>query len=277
MSEPPDPPASLDQRPAEYPLTKWHRDLEAAVVKLRGRPRSCGLNAIRCLRRSWVIAPLDPEMALFRAITAEEEAATALIAALQQRRYPGASNLKPRSHPHKAGLTPFLRIIERFLGGIEFPAPQVTLKNDGPVPRIDIRIPVPGGLFAVPDEPLNGITHQEEDARLTVLDFSEQAQEYAVEQGSADMLSVIRAEANLRNELLYATDEGIAVVVDVDTALIARRRPVFILLVLTIMILQTSVHQLFAVQVLRSYLRALKALPDDTFDYEAALARARHP
>lgn len=277
MVEPPDRPASLHQRPVEYPLTQWHRDLETAVAKLKGRPRSCGLNAIRCLRRSWVIADLDPEMALFRALTAEEEAATALIFALQQRRYPGASNLKPRSHPHKAGLTPFLRIIERFLGEIEFPAPEVTLKSDGLVPRIDIRIPVPGGLFAVPDEPLNGITHQEEGARLTVLDFSEQAQEYAVERGLADMLSVVRSEANLRNELLYATDKGITVVEDVEPALVARRRPVFILLVLTIMILQTSMHQLFVVQVLQSYLRALKALPDDAFDYEAALSRARRP
>ena len=224
-----------------------------------------------------MIAPLDPEMALFRAITAEEEAATALILALQQKRYPGASNLKHKSHPHKAGLTPFLRVIERFLAEVKFPAPQVILKSDGQVPRIDISLPAPGGLVAVPDEPLNGITHKEGDGGPTVLDFGEQAQRYAAEQGVADMLTVIHDEANFRNRLLYATDEGIPVADNVDPALIARGRPVFILLSLTMIILQTPKHQLFAVQVLQSYLQALKAIPEGAFDYEAALAKARRP
>lgn len=277
MTAPEDQTANSCQRPAEYPFTNWNRKLEEAVGKLRGRPRHCALNATRCLRRSWLIAPLDPEMALFRAITAEEEAATALILALQQKRYPGASNLKHHSHPHKAGLTTFLRVIERFLAEVKFPVAQVTLKSDGQVPRIDVGISVPGGLVAMLDEPLNGITHEEEDAGHIILNFSEQSQKYAAERGAADMLTAIRSEANIRNQLLYASDEGIAVAEDVDPALIARRRPVFILLALTVMILQTPMHQLFAVQVLRSYLLALKAIPEDAFDYEAALTKARRP
>ncbi len=56
----------------------------------------------------------------FRAITAEEEAATALIFALQRRRYPRANELDSYKHAHKAGLTPFLRAIESIADSDEF-------------------------------------------------------------------------------------------------------------------------------------------------------------
>lgn len=56
---------------------------------------------------------IDPAMALFRAITAEEEAATALLRALQVRRYADAGKLLPRDHLQKAAVYPYLRAITK--------------------------------------------------------------------------------------------------------------------------------------------------------------------
>jgi hypothetical protein len=67
------------------PLDDFQLALEALSQKLAGRPRHSAANAFRTLRRAWKIAEIDPEIALFLAITAEEEAATALMVSLQSR------------------------------------------------------------------------------------------------------------------------------------------------------------------------------------------------
>jgi hypothetical protein len=216
-------------------------------------------------------------MALFRAITAEEEAATALIFALKQRGYPGAEKLKPRDHSHKAGIAPFLRTIEAMLAELRVPTPTVQLKSEGEYPRIDLHflsenLGLPPGSKTTPDEPLNGLLR--EGATGTsgeVATFDEQLRDYANDRGASGFLAAIKQEANVRNRLLYAADDGIPVARDVDRVLIARGRPVTLLLTLTVAILQTKAHQLFAVQALEAYLRALESLPADAYDYDAAL------
>jgi len=268
----------MTERPSEYPLGPWELGLEKAFQKLRGRPRHSGLNALRCLRRAWCIAELDPEMALFRAITAEEEAATALITALQIRRYPGAKTLNPWNHAHKAGCSIFLRIVETVLAEAGFPSPTYRLQDEGPRPRLDVHIRsetlgLPPGYFATPEEPLSGFMQEgklgDDDTR--VMTFEKQVQRRLVEAGARDMLALLRAGANLRNELLYASDKGITVVKHPDAALIERRRPVSLLLTLTIAILQTPKHQAFAAQILAAYLRALGSLLIDPFDYSSQM------
>jgi hypothetical protein len=80
----------------ELPFTEAQATIEKCIEMLAGRPRHCGRSAFRHLRKAWMLYPIDREMALFRAITAEEEAATALILAMKQRRYPGAELLDYR-------------------------------------------------------------------------------------------------------------------------------------------------------------------------------------
>jgi hypothetical protein len=48
-------------------------------------------NAVRHLDKAGEIAEIDPMMAAFRAITAEEEAATAVFHALRRQGYPASS------------------------------------------------------------------------------------------------------------------------------------------------------------------------------------------
>ena len=53
-------------------------------------------------------------MAVFRAITAEEEAATAIFLALKEHGYENADKIKFKKHPYKQALEPFLRSIGKF-------------------------------------------------------------------------------------------------------------------------------------------------------------------
>lgn len=259
-------------RPQEYPLSDWGLEVERALKRLHGRPRHSALNAVRGMRRAWLIAPIDPEIAVFRAITAEEEAATALIAALQRRRYPGAAKLDPKRHIDKAGWTPFLQTIETMLAETKVPALSYRLLADRNPPRIDVLLPGPhlglGDLVASPDEPLNlVITEGGEGKPAQVMKFREQLERRALANGAKNILELVRAEANLRNKLLYASDQGWAVVEDPDAFLLAKRKPVTLLLSLTIAILQTPKHQLLVIQVVEAYLEVLGRAVEANFDF----------
>lgn len=95
---------SIDQekRPAELPMSENNLAVESNTLRLRGKIKHCTRNAYVNLRKSWTLHPVDSEMYLFRAITAEEEAATGLMLALKQMHYPNAEQLNPRNHTHKA-------------------------------------------------------------------------------------------------------------------------------------------------------------------------------
>ena len=67
---------SPDRR-AELPSDDFQLMLQEAVKKLKiSRVRNAGRNAIAHIKKAWVFHPVDSEMSAFRAITAEEEAAS---------------------------------------------------------------------------------------------------------------------------------------------------------------------------------------------------------
>ncbi|MCG7364202.1 hypothetical protein MHZ93_23365 [Roseomonas sp. ACRSG] len=279
--------ASLDEPDAsstgkagrrELPLTDFHKGLEECVGKLNGRVKHCGRSAFHHIRRAWVLHGIDNEMSAFRAITAEEEAASALILSLQQKQYPGARGLNFRAHLHKAALTPFFAAVAKVLSLTEFAKPTVRLSPDVDPPRVSffvdmsrmgMRVPEP--LFAEPDEPLNFLIRLDsKDSSSGVHMFEEQLQE--VTQGSSldEIVSYLKAEANLRNELLYASDTGIPAANFTKSFLLERLRRVTVLLTLTVAIQQTPKHQLFAVQCLRAFLRVMPKVKEEPFDFGPA-------
>src|SRR4051812_32687695 len=75
--------------------------------------RASAKNAVRHIDKANAIADTDPDMAAFRAITAEEEAATALFHSLKRHRYPGSELLKPRDHLQKNAVAPFCSAVSR--------------------------------------------------------------------------------------------------------------------------------------------------------------------
>lgn len=257
----------------EIPLSPFQKGLAEACRKLAERPRHSTLNAIKGLKRAWLIADLDPEIALFRAITAEEEAATALMIALRQRRYPGSRALQPTRHADKAGFSIMVKMVGAFFAESGWPNPQLMLVTDKKRPRIDVRIPgkswgFPPDQMIIPDEPLNltvKISKGEEPGRLTL--FEERFAALASEAGADSIKAHIETEANLRSALLYASDKGLMVVENPQPSILERKRRTFILIGLVIIILQSKGHQLFAVQALQTYLLALGRSSDDVFDY----------
>lgn len=68
-------------------------------------------NALFHIERAHALQEVDPEMALFRSITGEEEAVRAIFDSLQRRDYPNARRLNWQDHKHKAAVVPFLRAV----------------------------------------------------------------------------------------------------------------------------------------------------------------------
>lgn len=250
----------------EPPFSEFHETVEECIGNLNGRVKSCGRSAFRHLRGAWALFELDNEMSALRAITAEEEAASALILSLQQKRYPGSGLINHRDHLHKTALTPFLNAVRKVLSVTDFAKPTLTLKPKEAPPRVEVSFDIRNmgadisePLFVQPDEPLNFLVHnQSEDGDRSVHAFEEELKEIATGKGLDDVLDFLRSEANRRNRLLYANDEGIPSVQFQEGFLRERLRRVTVLLVLTIAVQQTKIHQLFIVQCLKAFLRMMK-------------------
>jgi hypothetical protein len=60
------------------------------------------------------IKNLDSEMALFRAITAEEEVSRAIFIILEEQKYVNADKIKDQEHKYKQSLSIFIGLIENF-------------------------------------------------------------------------------------------------------------------------------------------------------------------
>lgn len=256
-------------RPAELPIDDIGRHVEEAIEKLKPpRVRHACRNALNHLRKAWRLHPVDAEMSLFCAITAEEEAATAVIRALNIRKYPSANNLKERKHGHKTSIWPFVTAVADKMVEKNIPMPMVSLRVEGE-PRVELSIDIASQagldypLWGTPDEPFNFSMWSDRTGPFKPHDFSEELAALATGQGARNIAVYVSEQANLRNRLLYASDQGIPSVAFSDNLLLGRRQRVTVMLVLTIAIMQTSVHQLFLVQCLDAILRAIEGFEGD--------------
>lgn len=256
-------------RPAEMPFDDIHLHIEASIEKLKvPRIRHACRSAFNHLRKAWTLHPVDAEMSSFRAITAEEEAATAVIRALRQQNYPNADRLSDRNHVHKSALWPFITAVSEKVMEKKIAVPTMTLRVEGE-PRIELSVDIgrQAGLnrplWGTPDEPFNFSMWSDRTGPFKLHDFSEELLALAAGKGARDIEAYVKAEANARNQLLYASDKGIPSVMFEDAYLLSRRRRVMTLLVLTIAIMQTKVHQLFLVQCLDALIRAIQRFDGD--------------
>lgn len=254
------------------PFEPVHLRIEEAIEKLKvPRVRNACRNAFNHLCKAWTQHPIDAEMSAFRAITAEEEAATAVIRALRHRNYPNSEKLSDRNHVHKSALWPFITAVSDKMVEKNVAAPTMALKVDGD-PRVELSVDIGSQagldrpLWGTPDEPFNFSMWSDRTGPFKLHDFSEELFALASGKGTCDIEAYVKAEANARNQLLYASEKGIPSVMFGDAYLLARRRRVITLLVLTIAIMQTTVHQLFLVQCLDALLRAVQHFNGDPLD-----------
>lgn len=261
-------------RTATLPMDAHHRLAEECVTSFGGRIGHCFRSAFDHLRRSWSLHPVDSEMALFRAITAEEEAATALILALKQRGYDGVGSLNPRNHVHKAAVSPFLDAVNNLLVSLGVPAPRLTLQG-GDRPQLMVTIDLaaltrsPEPQFGEIDQPFNYLLTK--GGQKAAYLFDQELQALATSSGEASIEAFVKREANLRNRLLYASDDGIPQANFNDLVILKRRDRVYRIALIAIGILQTPQRQLFATQCLQAYKAAVGQIAVDTFDYDHIL------
>ena len=74
---------------------EYRKKLASFVENTHGHRKHCARSAVRRMIRASNLKGIDPEMAAFRALTAEEEAASALIHSLKWHRYKLSEQLKP--------------------------------------------------------------------------------------------------------------------------------------------------------------------------------------
>lgn len=256
-------------RPAAIPFEELHRRLEESVAKLVvPRIANAGRNAFELLRKAWRLHPVDSNMSLFCAITAEEEAASAVIRALQHQKYPKADQLRVSNHAHKAALWPIIQAFQDLAVDKHIAPPNVQLKTEGE-PRVDWRVEIGDRgaldkpLWATPDEPFNFVLNADYNGPFKVHDFAREFEGIAKAGRKGSIFEHIKAESNLRNRILYASDQGIPGVEFADAAILTRRRRVTALIVIAIAIMQTAQHQHFLVQCLDILVRIVAKYKGD--------------
>ena len=254
-----------------FPLAELDLGVADAIPKMPAHARWPAFNAIRHLNRAWQLRQLDPQMAYFRSITAEEEAATALFLSLKQRNYNGAEKLKHRDHLHKNALFPFIGAVSRVFAKVHdvLPPTTIILDNNSLPPRMLIQIEIrPNGtdksVYALPDGPLNFLASGSlQGSPSKRLDFSNEIAELTAERNVKTILEHLKTRANLRNRLLYASKDGCPDIKgDIEPLLKDFQTNVFLILKLYMMIDPYN-SQLFVQQCLDAFLRMLGKLPND--------------
>lgn len=252
-------------------------DFEKEAVLLleqmpKSRSRNCFRSAVRHLEKSQILLNVDLEMAAFRAITAEEEAASGLMFCLKELRYPGAQILNPRDHLQKNAVIAFLKAVSRMPAELETvhkfefqlelnrstnrPRLQLAFRNPVLFPEATMRPEPPLGFMATTGDKLRS--------------FAPFLSELAAKHDQANFLSHIKFLANYRNRILYADERGIPAILEIPPGVQEEwKRNVFTLLFAHLLIKPHKGHQLFVSQLLSSFLVALEKVPIGNLHPEA--------
>ncbi|MEO6067398.1 MAG: hypothetical protein ABIQ41_05400 [Gemmatimonadales bacterium] len=236
------------------------------MVETRPSPgKHAARSAIHHAERARRIQGIDPEMALFRALTGEEEAARAIIHSLHRLRYPGAERLNWKVHRHKAAMIPFLAAVGGLIkkGPITVPQLQIVQRDGKDQPSVRFE-------FMLPDGQVVGVTPRPPlDLQLSVNDalhdFSPELDELLVDSAVKSLDKMIELRATERNGVLYATESGVPTITgDIAPAIEVRRGNIFACIAVFLLVDTFQVHQRFVLQCLPTYLKMLSLLPPPT-------------
>lgn len=227
--------------------------------------RHCFRSAIHHVERAEALTKLDPAMAVFRAITAEEEAASGLIRCLSELEYPRSDELNPHDHVHKHAIFPFMEILRLFFGqtvGKHFQNYHLHINEDEGETRLTLALSMVvfgEPKLAYPIPPLNfGVSIL---GKAEPMDYSSQIAEFTKAKGMPSVKAFLKKEANLRNTILYAGPTGYPVVQDLNVSFIdERRRRVFGMLYLYLLIFPYKEHQSYVSQALSAFADVLGQL-----------------
>lgn len=185
------------------------------LAECSDRVRWHAVNSISHLRWSAKISEIDPLMAAFRAICAEEEAATSLICSLQQCDYEFSERIGFRNHTDKHAVIVFIRAvmdwfklfqpdISKFFGDLTFYKTELPGRK-----ALGIALPLKDGKTALnPVPPLNLRVQGKSGTEWSHIIRSQLSEMFDSEKDRRFKKS-IEGRANFRNKLLYATPAGI--------------------------------------------------------------------
>lgn len=189
-------------------LSSIERSIRLLAPQLPGAVHFRMLNSLDHFDRAMNLFAVDREIASFRAITGQEEAATALIKAIQLRAYPNSRLFHSQNHTHKAAV---IACVEAIASEMRPMLARFQLTFNYEQRRCDIVIPVSNfgvetenDLAIQFDEPLN-LVHSKSGVKDDSLYVSTLAS-LASETSYQDIRRMVADQANARNTLLYASD-----------------------------------------------------------------------
>jgi hypothetical protein len=230
----------LDRNIFKFDPTDFEFEVIKLLETLAPPGQHAAKNALWHLNRAWKIHSLDPEMAYLRAVTAEEEAASALFASLKRRHYQGADKLRRDNHGHKCAVVPFFeavaRVLDESLKDCPLREPPAVLVN-----REESRLQlVLSYKFMQPDE--EGLPEPPLNFEFTASDgplpFAQELERRVKESGAASVERSLTERVKRREQVLYAVDTGINRLQEPDvlSKLQVFRAVIFRLLTLTLLI-----------------------------------------
>ncbi|MCU7240376.1 hypothetical protein [Pseudomonas peradeniyensis] len=179
-----------------------------------GRTKWASVNAISHIQKSIEIAELDPVMAAFRAVCAEEEAATALIGSIKEQAYDGSDKLYFRNHADKHAVILFVGAVMQWFQNRKIQAADVFGKHriffDDVGGRVGLRLGIQLGQSdkeVQPTPPLNLISSG--GLRTLGEQFQAEMKELLGLEKTSEIKKLIEQRANFRNTMLYATPLGV--------------------------------------------------------------------
>lgn len=207
-------------------------------------------SAFHHLERAAALVEIDPAMAAFRAITAEEEAATGLMHCLKEKGYKNTDFLKPKDHVQKNAVSPFLDILGSSFAktiGTQFHDLKLILDGDGNDRRLMIALSIfinGQEIWARPIPPLNFTVTSSGKA----LSYRQEIDHLVKINGRKNILDYLRAQANRRNCLLYAGSEGYPAKVQLPEGFLERRKKFVLCLLRAYLLIQPYSEKLTFVQ-----------------------------
>lgn len=223
--------------------------------------KHCFRSAINHLERAQTLFLINRNMAAFRCLTAEEEAASGLMHCLKDKRYANSGKLNPRDHVQKNAVIEFFSAIAQFIEdsfrqfGINMFL-SVHEKNGTKFLAFQASMDLgQGQTIFVPDPPLNFRLIQD-DKRFS---YKKQIEKLRDSKRLASISEHLKAKANLRNLLLYANQQGFPSDIEVEEKFFpAYQRRVLALLRCYLMIAPYEAHQQFVQDSLDSFLFMLE-------------------
>ncbi len=235
--------------------------------------KHCFRSALHQLKRAEALIEIDPEMAAFRSITAEEEAASGLLRCLSELGYPRSNELNPHNHTHKHAVFPFMEILGIFFKQTISEYVQnfsLHIKEDNGETRLTLALTLSffgEDRIAYPTPPLNFVVSLVNSTKA--MDYSRQIDEFIRSTKMPSIKTFLKREANLRNKILYASPDGYPTLENFTSDFIKNRyHRVLSILNLYLMIFPYKEHQLYVTQAIEVFVDWIKSLQKSASKHE---------